>query len=713
MPHDDKELTTARADAEFRVAFAAKRKLIERQREDFLFALGKQWTDEEVADLKKAGVEPTTDNRIAPNIFLLTGLERQNRTDFRAFPEGEEDSLKANIASILLRHIVKRSGFNFEASDQFKDGITSGESHLELYLDFTESLINGEAKWAKCDGDSLFPDPTWRKYDFSDAKYIYKIRYDVSKEDLINLFPEKKTAIEEAGSGRLDKQSLNLERGGSDVHLQRRDYPKAGEGESTEKAEDQDEGFDLIERYYKKWVDKVFLGDKQTGVIKPVTNKATAQQFIDEYQQEIQSDAQAFLEAKDRFELDAQSDAQAFLQAQAQFETQPAGGVASPPIPPQPKDAPVPPPDRDPERFRIIEKQIPEIWVFSYVPGIEKELDNSRAWFYPKWKTYPFIPFFARFSTAPIQGEDRHLLVQGLVHGVKGAQRKHNRAETLMLRHLSTSTNSGWLVEADSWVDPAKVDQFGTSAGVNLEYKRGRQKPERITPMPLSQAHAAISSESAESIKAQLGINSDLLAVQDNDRASGRAIALRQRQGLLMVQEPFDNFARTKQIAGRFLLSQLGEMYDVETAIHVLGETFLAKNFPPPTKANEETGEPEPLKDEVGAPMRFDRETAQIVLAEIFSGELEKYDVAIGEVASSESQRIADATEVRELAEKLPGLIPPNILIQNSQLPESVKTEILSAMEQAQAQAAAEIRAKAQAGKPQPAKSGSASQKET
>lgn len=119
---------------------------------------------------------------------------------------------------------------------------------------------------------------------------------------------------------------------------------------------------------------------------------------------------------------------------------------------------------------------------------MSEPLANERAWFYPKWKSYPFIPYYARFSTAPLTGEDRHLLVQGIVHGVKDAQERHNKASTLMLRHLNTSSNSGWLTEEDAWVDRAQVQNFGSAPGVNLEYKQGRQKPERIYPTPLSQA---------------------------------------------------------------------------------------------------------------------------------------------------------------------------------------------------------------------------------
>jgi len=661
-----KDLTVESCASDFKTAYQKKRKLVEREKEDFLFALGKQWSQEDVDKLALSGIKPFTDNRIQPNLFLLTGLERQNRTDFKAFPMGEEDGLKAEIASSLFKDAIRKSGFQYKSSEQFKDGITCGESHLELYLDNTESLINAKPCWKKCDGNSIFPDPSSREYDFSDARYVFKVKIGIEKEDLVNLYPSKRRAIEDAEGGKLDS-SMALDAEG--MHRQPKDYPKKGGSLGDEKDAG---GYDLVERYYRKWVERVFVGDRKTGEIKESEDLERAQSFVAEYQDGIQRDQAAFAAARDRVLLAAQS------------------------APGQVTQEPPPPPDQDPERFIVIKRAVPEIWCFAYVPGMEDPLADERAWFYPKWKQYPFVPYFARFSTAPLTGDDRHLLIQGVVHGVKGAQEKHNKAEMLLLRHLNSSANSGWLSEEDSWVDAELVKQFGTSPAVNLEWKTGKPMPTRIFPTPLSQAHAQVSAESAEAIKAQLGINADLLATQQGGTDSGRAIALRQKQGLLMVQELFDNLSRTRQIAGRFLLSQLGEIYDTETAMKVLGEAFLLKNFPPILLMNPDTQQQEPIKDEYGEPMQYDKEMAGLAIAEVLSGTLEEYDVSVGEAVASETQRMANTMELSEVVKNFPGIVPPQVFIGNSQLPESVKKEILASIQQAQAAAQAQAQAEAQ-----------------
>ena len=637
--------------SQFREAFEAKTKLVDREKEDFLYALGKQWSDEDLRALELAKVKPATDNRIAPNLYLLTGLERQNRSDFKAFPEGEEDSLKSEIASALFKKAIQRSDYGYKSSDQFKDGITCGESHLELYLDHTENLLNGKPNWKKMDGGQVFPDPASREYDMSDARYVFKVTFDISKEDVVSIYPEKEDDINEISNGKIDLETMG---DGSTAHKQPKDYPsKSGMG-----GDRQDVGgdvLDLIEKYYKKWVTTWYLGDYKTGRVSQVESKEKAEQFIQDYQASIEQN-------KINYQM-------------ALAQGQMAGAAIAPP----------PPPDEDVNRYRPIKRSVPEMWMVAFVPGMNEVLSDARAWFYPKWKKYPIISYYSRFSTAPLNGDDRHLLIQGLVHGVKNAQDRHNKASTLTLRHLNSSTNSGWIAEDGAWVDEDEVKAFGTNPGVNLYYKKGKPKPERITPSPLSAGHLQMANEAAEDMKQALGINSDLLATQQGGADSGRAIALRQKQGLLMVQEIYDNLSRSRINAGKFMLSQLGQMYDTETAKKVLGEAWLKKNFPPLLMMNPETNQQEPMKDAKGDPMEYDNEMAELAIAEVLSGDLGEYDVTVGEAVNGDTLKMMQAQELKEFAAAFPGIITPDVLIEESSLPKNTKDRILGQIKQAQA----------------------------
>jgi hypothetical protein len=653
-----KNLTVQSAMSDFKLAYRAKSKLVARQKDDFLFRFGKQWDEEKYSKLKDSGIEPVVDNRIQPNIFLITGLERQNRSDFRAFPEGEEDSLKAEVATSLFKHSVKHSKFIHKVSEVFEDGVTCGESHLELYLDNTDDLLNGKPCWKKINSDSVFPDPNAIEYDYSDAKYIYKVTKSIGEDDLISLYPEKEKVISMSNGGVIDLGTRN------EKTLQPKDYPKAGSSDAGDEVSHK--LFDLIERYYKRWVEKYFIGDYKTGEIKEAESKDSAESFLTDYKTRVEDESIQAQQANEMAQNDPTGQSQVLASAL---------------------------PQSDPNRFILIKRKVPEIWCFSFFPGIKEPLAHERAWFYPEWTGYHIIPYFAHHSTASIDGGDKHLLVQGIVYGVKGVQKKHNSAETLKVMHLNSAANSGWLSEEDAWVDAQKVEQFGSAPGVNLEYKKGRQKPERIYPMALSQGHTQIASESAEAIKQILGINADLLAAQEGGTDSGRAIALRQKQGLVMVQKLFDNLSRTKENAGKFLLTQLGKMYDTEKAMKVLGESFLIKNFPPPMMMGEidpATGIPSqvPMVDpKTNEPMQYDRDMAELLIAEVLSGKLGEYNVSVGEAIISETMKMANAGELLALAEKMPGIIPPDMIVESSNLESSTKNRILSAIKNAQSMA--------------------------
>jgi hypothetical protein len=661
-----KKLTVEKSLADFKKAYSAKRKLIEREKDDFLFALGKQWSSEDLENYDNRKIKPVTDNRIQPNIFLLTGLERQNRSEFKAYPEGQEDSLKAEIASSLFKNVVKKSDFLYKTSEQFKDGITCGESHLELYLDNTFDLINGKPVWRKADGDCIFPEPGFREYDYSDARYVYKITKDLSSDDLISLYPDKKNLIER---GTPTKLSNSLDADGS--HLQKKDYPK-NNGDSD--IDNNEELCDLVERFYKKFVEKHYIADKATGTITESEDGEKADLFMKGYQDELSQNMASY-----------QNDIQLYEQQAQLAQIDPNIPIPLPPIEP---------PEHDPERFIHYTRYVPEIWLFAHVPGIDTPLVDEVAWFYPLWKNYPFVPYYARFSTAPITGEDSNLLVQGIVCSVKNAQEIHNKATTLELLHLNTSTNSGWDIEEDQLVDPKALKDFGATPGIVIERKKGTPPLNRLFPMPLSQGHNAIADKAAESIKGQLGINADLLAAEQGGAQSGRAIALRQRQGLLMVQELFDNLSRSRTIAGKFLLSQMGKMYDTETAKKVLGDAFMMQNFGVPRMTQQidpMTGQPVqvPEMGQDGQPiMEIDLQAADQSIADVLSGELGTYDVAVGEAVSSETMRMANSADLKDFSTNYPGLISPDLLIEESMLPQSTKTKVMNSIKKNQAQAA-------------------------
>jgi hypothetical protein len=155
-----------------------------------------------------------------------------------------------------------------------------------------------------------------------------------------------------------------------------------------------------------------------------------------------------------------------------------------------------------------------------------------------------------------------------------------------------------------------------------------------------------------------------------------------------MIQKLFDNLSRTKQLCGRFALTQLGEVYDLESSKKILGDAFMKKNFPTimvPVDDGMGNMSQQPMAGPDGQPMPYDKELAEAVIKDVLEGNLGQYDVSIGEVVASETMLMAQQAELRELAQIMPQAFTPDMLIEASNLPTSIKGRAIQNAQRAQA----------------------------
>jgi hypothetical protein len=200
-------------------------------------------------------------------------------------------------------------------------------------------------------------------------------------------------------------------------------------------------------------------------------------------------------------------------------------------------------------------------------------------------------------------------------------------------------------------------------------------------------------------MKESSGINAEQLAMESGER-SGRAIALRQKQGLVMVQKYFDNYSRTKKLTYKFILSQLPQVFDVERAVRVLGDAFLQEHFSVPVMGpmvDAATGQPaiDPMTGQpvmgpqidpnTGQPMmQIDQQVVVTTINEVLNDvELGNYDVAIGESAQNETVRLANFMTLTEMQQAgVP--IPPDVFVEESSISSASKKKIMAAIQQMQ-----------------------------
>ena len=655
----------------FRYARECKKDWIKEATEDLEFLLGKQWKTEDARELEKAGVRALTVNKVSAIMRLLAGLQRQNKSDFKAFPIGTEDQIKSDIATKLLKNVMNDAEGVYKISEQFGDGAGLGEGWLEPYIDYTDDMLNGRFGLKKGNPFSIYVDPSSKEYDLSDAEYVIKFSPDLTKNQLKKLFPKKADKIEKIKDGKLTldgvKEDTTGENKPHNTLTTGDQYAQPGHDGTVgfDSALFTQPLFDLTEYYYKNYIMKYYVANRKTGEILPAKDKEDADDYITRVTQ-LQKDELINQRMQELSGNPAMAD-QTALDNQRTIIQQEVDGMSIE------------------ASFVVIDRLEPEIRVCSIVGNTEK-LSDELCWSFPKWKGYPFNRFMAYVNTIPLKNKE--LSIQGFIRQLKSPQIEINKSRTLEMRHLNEVANSGWFNEEGAWVDKKAVEKYGSTPGIILEYKKGlKDIPHRILPQLLSTGHNRISADATQDMKEISGINTDLLAMAEGGQASGRAIALRQKQGLIMVQEIFDNLSRSQKQLGRFILSILSELFTIETAVKVVGEIFIQENFTEPIMAQDpESGQPVPQIDPITGGIASQVNNERVI--ETFTTILEdsglgRFDVSIGEGINTETTKLANYSILTELLEKgYP--IPPDIIIEESSLSSSSKEKILKAFEQAQ-----------------------------
>ena len=156
-------------------------------KEDYAFALGDQWTEEEREELKKQARPCLVFNRIRPLINLVSGYQRENASRIKVNPEGGEDRIFSEVMDRAIKFIDKTSHLNFKMGYWFDDGLYCGKGWLEAILTYDKDPIRGEIKFKQRSPYQILPDSDFLEYDLNEgARYCFKV-VKLSKAELLEL----------------------------------------------------------------------------------------------------------------------------------------------------------------------------------------------------------------------------------------------------------------------------------------------------------------------------------------------------------------------------------------------------------------------------------------------------------------------------------------------------------------------------------------------
>lgn len=156
---------------------------------------GRQLTSEQIKALKKRKQPIVIENLIRPKVDYLCGLERQTRTDPKAYPRTVTHEDDANAVTDALRYVTEDQDFPVKRSVVFQHMLVEGYGGIEVFAEQGRSGIDPTLKLI--DWDRLFYDPHSCRTDFSDANYMGYLTW-MDLDEAKRRWPDKEAMLDAA-----------------------------------------------------------------------------------------------------------------------------------------------------------------------------------------------------------------------------------------------------------------------------------------------------------------------------------------------------------------------------------------------------------------------------------------------------------------------------------------------------------------------------------
>ncbi len=237
------------------------------------FWFGDQWNDEDKRILLESNRAPSVFNMVLPAIDLIIGHQIENRIDLVAKPvDAVADPYIADIITAGIKHIEQSNEVVYERRFQFFDGIATGIGIKEKWFD-TETDFEGKIRVSQDDPFYYYLDPSFKKYNYSDARVLYRVKWLSEKDcqriygkdamkDTEIIWPDRSQPLETL------PQHITSRFSGTDDDYGNKSVSKYEESMFDEHTEEA--GYDIknkllrvIEEYEKVWEEKEYYYDME------------------------------------------------------------------------------------------------------------------------------------------------------------------------------------------------------------------------------------------------------------------------------------------------------------------------------------------------------------------------------------------------------------------------------------------------------------------
>lgn len=183
---------------------------------------------------------------------------------------------------------------------------------------------------------------------------------------------------------------------------------------------------------------------------------------------------------------------------------------------------------------------------------------------YRSFTIVPFFPYFRRGRPF------------GVVENLIDPQNLLNKTSSQELHIVNTTANSGWVIQEDSLVDMDADDlaDRGSETGLVLQYKRGYEAPDKITPNSIPTGIDRISQKAASTIREISAVNASMMGAARADQ-SGTAQEASIARGQVQVSVVLNNLKRARLGVLRKVLELVQDFYTETRYFSVVGDGIM------------------------------------------------------------------------------------------------------------------------------------------
>ncbi len=489
---------------------AKRRQWRQDAKEDFAFAAGHQWSEEDAAEMDRALRPRTTFNTIAPVADAIAGHEVSNRQEVSYLPRQAGSAGVNEVLTAAAEWVREECDAEHEESDAFYDATICGEGWTATELDYDVDL-DGRIEISRVDPLEMDVDPAATRKNHADAKWVCRSKV-YGRQDAQALWPGKELQAPD-----------RTHEADSPVDVIAAAFYRADSGGGGRGGDG----------------DRVMVHDFQWWELEPVYRVPVAQLGPE----------------------------RAFLMLNTPDE---AGGFLLPPHKLQPDAQGLI--TLDAAEHKRVEALLEGVQVLQQKRRRYRRMYFSGDELLEKLDTPTGDSFTYKAITA--KRDRKQKCWYGIVRAMKDPQRWANKFMSSMLEIIGTSGKGGLLYEPDAFVNIREAEEDWADPSRNIAMTEGALAAGKVTPRPVSQMPPQMSGlmdYCNQSIKAVAGVNAEVMGLSQALDPSGVMEEGRRQSGLNLLSYLFDGLRRYRKEQGRLLLKMIRKYIPQGRLIRVMG----------------------------------------------------------------------------------------------------------------------------------------------